>query len=161
MTSFSVFCILPSCNCNHWRVNTYQSLFFFHTFYPSSICIICDYNFNIISWLNCQISSSLDLFLTEYKFLEFLIIIPINLHTQGLFNLTSESQKFSPREIYKGSWRCLSSVGFDLVPKILQTFSSNISLAIEGHTLDLSCFLTVAHCKLLLSLLLVLSFLRN
>lgn len=124
VTSCSVFCVLPSCNWNHWRVNTLPKLVLFWHF-PSSIFIVCEYAFNIVSQLNCQISSSLDIFLTEFKFSKFLIIVLINLHVQVLFNLTSEIQEFSPREIYKGSWRHFSfpcSVDFDLFPTIFQTF---------------------------------------
>lgn len=139
-------------------------------FYPScvfsklpilSIFVVCDCAFNIVSSLSYQISYSLDLFLTEYKFPKLLIIALINLHVQGLFNLTSESQEFSPREIYKGSWKNFSvpcSVGFDLFPTTTQAFSYNKSPAIERHILDHSCSFTVTHCNLLVPLLLVILF---
>lgn len=126
-----------------------------------SVFVVCDYAFNIVSSLRWQMSYSLDLFLTEYKFPKLLIIALINLHAQGLFNLKSEGQDFSPREIYKSSWKHFSfpcSLGFDLFPTTTQAFSYNKSPAIERHTLDLSCSFAVTHCNLLLPLFLVLFF---
>lgn len=126
-----------------------------------SIFVVCDYVLNIVSSLGCQISYSLGSFLTEYEFSKLLIIALINLHVQGLFNLMSESQEFSPREIYKLSWKHFNFscfVGFDLFPATTSAFSYNQSSAIEWHTLDLSCSLAVTHCNLLLPLLLILFF---
>lgn len=89
----------------------------------------CDYAFNTTSWWDCQISSSLDLFLTEYMFSKFLVIVLINLHVRGLFNLIYESQEFSPRETYKGSWKhfsFFSFMGFDLFHNHADIFTRQI-----------------------------------
>lgn len=145
LTSFLFLCSVYSILATESTEESifYQSWFFFYTFYPSSIC--CEYGFYLASWLNCQISSSLDLFLTEYIFSKFLIIVLINLHVQGLFNLIYESHEFSPRETYKGSWKhfsFFSLMGFNLSHNHADIFTQQVACYWRtcSESLLLSCF---------------------